>query len=975
MIVRARLLPLACLLTLAAPSSAWAENDAGALYGTVADGEGASLPGVTIELRGMGERRLQVTDAGGRFRFLGLEPGGWSIEASLDGFSTLEYPDIDIRAGRSTTLEVELSPAVAERITVSARSPLLDERELTVGTVLDRVALEKIPNARDPWALVNQSPGVMVDRIDIGGSRSTQSRFSAPAVTGSENEWKADGVEITDQAGGGGQPISYFDLDQYAQVEISTGGNEITRAKPGVSINLVTRRGTNEFRGSGRFLVTDDDLFLFFKQSSAGVDPGEFPPGQTGVETRAIQSITNWGLEGGGPALRDRLWFWASYGENTSREKAVGGQEQEITVESVALKLNAQPSDANSLVASWTTNDKRSPNREAGPGRAPETVRKQRGPSDVLKVEDDHMFSSSFFLSGSYSKVDGGFSLTPIACIDAGGCAGAAEPLVNDDGVVEGSFLSQFARRPSEQLLVEGSYFFGAAATGHELELGARWRDFEVVDGREIPGGRDVINLANGFLGLPDGTGLFAVERNPAAPAAMEYRSLWLQDTVSRAAWTVTGGLRYDEQDGNNEPYRLEASPIFPELFPALDFPGDSTIGWESVSPRVGVTYALGEERRTLLRASYSRFAGALSSGSIERVNPVGTRYATFLFADSDLDDRWAGPSEPAQLIAFFGFDPADPAALENPNRNDPGLDPERTDELILGAERALRPDLVVGASVTWRNRSDIHEERRFVRDLETGEERLARREDYLLFREVEVEQPGGRPFGVDLYRLGDHAVFTGGSLLANGDREVEYLGASLTVVKRLSSGWMLNGFLDYGNAEWRIPASFLALDDPTRLGGDRDGEAFGESGGRFGRYPTLALNSRWSFNVNGLYRVAPERPWGFDVSANLYGREGYAIPYLAAASVPGSGLVFARAAERVDDFRYEDVITTDVGIRKQLAAGGSASFTLSADLFNAFNEGYVLERDTNLGGRQANWVVETLSPRIWRLGVRVNWR
>ena len=74
--------------------------------------------------------------------------------------------------------------------------------------------------------------------------------------------------------------------------ELATGGNDISKATAGVSINMVTKRGTNEIRGSARYLITDQDLFWFFKQSSPAVDPDDFPPGQgSDVETTQIDRI------------------------------------------------------------------------------------------------------------------------------------------------------------------------------------------------------------------------------------------------------------------------------------------------------------------------------------------------------------------------------------------------------------------------------------------------------------------------------------------------------------------------------------------------------------------------------------------------------------------------------------------------------------------------------------------------------------
>ena len=78
---------------------------------------------------------------------------------------------------------------------------------------------------------------------------------------------------------------------------------------------------------------------------------------------------------------------------------------------------------------------------------------------------------------------------------------------------------------------------------------------------------------------------------------------------------------------------------------------------------------------------------------------------------------------------------------------------------------------------------------------------------------------------------------------------------------------------------------------------------------------------------------------------------------------------------EDVDDFRYDDVFVADLRLEKEFAATGNLGLTFSIDAFNIFNEGYVLSRNTNLNSGSADWVNATLSPRIYRLGVRINWR
>ena len=87
-------------------------------------------------------------------------------------------------------------------------------------------------------------------------------------------------------------------------------------------------------------------------------------------------------------------------------------------------------------------------------------------------------------------------------------------------------------------------------------------------------------------------------------------------DTVQVGNLTVNVGARFDYQQGKNLPSAVPANPVFPELLPAVQFAGDAgyPITWRQVEPRVGATYALGSDRKTLLRASYSRFANRLGT-------------------------------------------------------------------------------------------------------------------------------------------------------------------------------------------------------------------------------------------------------------------------------------------------------------------------------------------------------------------------
>ena len=101
------------LAILLSGSPAHAQLQTGDLYGTVTD-QGSALPGVTVTLAGLGAPQVQVTDAQGQFRFIGLGPGSYSLGAELEGFQSISYPNIGINVGRNTEIEVTLNPAVVE---------------------------------------------------------------------------------------------------------------------------------------------------------------------------------------------------------------------------------------------------------------------------------------------------------------------------------------------------------------------------------------------------------------------------------------------------------------------------------------------------------------------------------------------------------------------------------------------------------------------------------------------------------------------------------------------------------------------------------------------------------------------------------------------------------------------------------------------------------------------------------------------
>ena len=969
-------LALAAVVLLLGAGAAFAQADTGNLYGTVTDNQGQVLPGVTVTLSGIGAPQVQVSDAQGQFRFLNLSPGNYRIESALEGFSTVVYETVNIRVGRNTTIELTLSPAVEETITVTTESPLLDQRKIGQSTSVTALELEKIPTARDPWSVAQQTPGVVMDRINVGGNESgQQAQFVGTGARGDQNVFMVDGVNITDMTALGGS-ATYFGFEQFEEMQFSTGGTDISVLTPGVQLNMVTKRGTNEWRGSGTYFLTDGDW-----QSETGFDEGELATGQAPLELNQIVDVTTYSAELGGPVLRDRLWIWGSYDFSDINGTVAGGQRDDTDLENYAGKLNAQILPSNSAVVTYNMGDKVKTGRGAGPDRAPETTLNQDGPSPLTKIEDTQVFGSSFFLTGSYAKMKGGFALEP-----QGGRE--LEGILGPDGVLRGTYYGYLENeRPTEEWKLNGSSFFNTSNVSHELKFGGSYRTAQ-NDSLFGVTGRGVYNYSGEIWGLPAGnTEVALVWRDRHVLQELTYQAAWLQDTLTWENLTFNAGLRYDIQDGENLASNVPGARVnTPFMSQAINFPGnDPEFEWENISPRLGLTYALGEERNTLLRGSFSRFVDQLGTGVVEHVNPIGFTFGVYYFTDLNGNLVFdAGPEVNNASFRFpVGFNPLNPTNIVTVNQIDPDFEAKTTDEAIIGIEHAWRPEFVTGLNVTFRQVDNIARLVPFVRDTTTNQIRLQTRDDYIPFSTVSGTLPDGSGFSEQVFVLRPGLTNAGGNLLTTGGREQEYLGFTANFTKRLSNQWMLRGHFTWSDWSWNIDDEFFRFDDPTNsvvLSGDLqdtqddDGAIVAEQSGGSGNKGDVFLNSEWSFNFNGLYQVAPDQPWGFNLGFNVTGRQGTPIPYFVNVTRPRGGNIAVQVTDEVDSFRYDDLYTFDARIDKDFEIG-DVRLTASLDGFNLFNEGTVMQRERNLSGGRPNFVDEALSPRVLRVGLRLAFR
>ena len=227
----------------------------GSITGLVTDASGAVLPGVTITLSGdrlIGGPQTQVSDTNGTYRFDRLVPGAYNVKFELQGFRTVERPDVRISAAFVATINGKMEVgSLSETITVTGESPTVDVRSNVQQTVMNQEILEGIPTGRDPWSLAKLIPGVQVATYDVGGTQSMQqSSLSAHGSSTNDVSYNIDGATVNWPGGGGGATMIYYDQGMFEEVNYMTSAIPAEMLAGGVCINMVTKDGGNKWKGN-----------------------------------------------------------------------------------------------------------------------------------------------------------------------------------------------------------------------------------------------------------------------------------------------------------------------------------------------------------------------------------------------------------------------------------------------------------------------------------------------------------------------------------------------------------------------------------------------------------------------------------------------------------------------------------------------------------------------------------------------------
>lgn len=940
----------ALLAVCAAPSSA--QVSTGRIDASVADSTGAVLPGVTVEISGP-QRQSSVTDSLGEAHFLNLSPGTYTVSAKLAGFGDYLNKSIAVATGASVPLKIALSVAgVATQVEVTSQSPVVDTKKMGTSTNISVEELQNIPSSRDPWVVLQTVPGVIVDRVNVGGAESgQQSSYQAKGASGGENTWNMDGIAITDMAALGSTP-TYYDFDMFQDMQVTTGGADVTSPTPGVQLNMVLKSGSNTPHGSTRIYFENEDL----QSNNLSSDLAATIGGTSGKGNRMSQ-YKDYGFELGGPLLKNRLWAWGALGKTHVDLITLGGTHDRTELKDSSFKANGQITSAIRANYTFFRGDKQKFGRGAGPTVADESSSNQSGPTTLQKGEGNFVLGSNLFLAARGSHVDGGFALAARGGPDT-------QMYFDDGGVKRGSTDTYATDRPQNSVSLDANSFRGH----HELKFGFGWRK-ATVDSSDVYPGNGVVTIHNGYPDM-----IAKITRPGHFLTDAVYTSAYGGDTWTMDRLTLNLGVRWDRSAASLGAATVPGSSVLPSLLPSLTAtPADNAVVMNAVSPRLGLTYALNESRKTIARASYSMFASQLNATQAGNISAIQYS-AIYYYAIDTNGNKIADPSEilfGLGNIGYYGFDPLDPDRLTTINQIGKYGTP-RTQEFMFGMDHELMPNFGISSTVTYRYFNHFNWNPRI------GVTSANYRQTGTL---TGTTDPIGS-FSVPFSAIDPAAIPPGGgrSYEERQGYHQRFLGLEASAVKRMSNRWMARfGFSTNDHREYFDGPS--ALEDPTptvtssAANPNKDGGVVVTRTGGSGKSNIYMVLPRYQLVANGMY----QGPWGVNLGANWLLRQGYAIPYFRSNVATGDPLQNLKSvivvSNDVTRFQLPSVSSLDARLEKAFKVRG-VNFMVDLDVFNLTNTATVLGKQYDLrlsGPTGFDKILEVMNPRILRVGGRVN--
>src|SRR5436305_2570455 len=669
-----------------------AAQTTGGIVGRLADEGGGVLPGVTVEAKSpaLQGSRAAVTDSTGTYRLTLLPPGGYTVSFTLEAFAAESRQGVGVGLDKDTTLNVTLRASLSQEITVTTEQPAVDTTTTAVGANLDTRTIETLPTGRNYTSVVQITPGVS---SDANPENSQQSSIAVYGSTGAENVYYIDGVNTTGaEYGFQGKELNFEFIQA---VDVKTGGYqaELGRSTGGV-VNVITKSGGNEFHGDVFGYLDNDSL-----QSNAK------PVVSTGGTIAGFRQ-QDYGIDVGGRIVTDKLWFFAAYDKVSNK--------RDITLPAGPLAGQAGTSNSDPKLGSrkltWNVTGSQSligvffqdPRDDTGAindaqhalNGDPLTytgLRSFGGKDYALRYQG--ILAASWLLAGQVAQHREENSVGP---------ASAAGDVIQirsvDDNFFQTGGFGLLQTKTFKRDFTGGSVTHYLSK--HEIKLGLEYEKESADVVRRFTGGQQIDVFSNAV--------------NPGKPVYSHF--YWTTPTATVASAPVSQ-LTAAPQHKNSTVYLQDRWNVLPNLTVNLgvrwdrqqiiDAQGTQQIDLKKdFAPRFGLIWDPGgnsaERGHSKLYASYGRYYEQIPMDLVIRSFSFERQARIFNYSPTSTAPDPAAEDALGRSSAIFGgfTEPADP-----------NLRNQYINEVLLGYEREVTPDVAVGVKGIYCDYAEVIED------------------------------------------------------------------------------------------------------------------------------------------------------------------------------------------------------------------------------------------------------------------------
>ena len=612
------------------------------IAGTVTDSTGLALPGVTATAASpalIEQQRIAATDGSGEYVIVNLVPGIYTVTFTLPGFSTFERVGIELIGEATANVEAMLQVgSIQETITVTGASPLVDVQNVAQTSVMTREVMDTVPSAKTYSAMAVLVPGMTIGTTygisqDVGGQSGQASmRLSIHGGDQTDQRMLMDGMAVNTWTQEDGSALWFTDGNlEEMQIQHSAITAEVETG--GVNFNLIPRAGGNTFTSRTHFNWSHEDLQTANVDDQLIADGLPEFEGPSGLEPATNRLKALWAINPsvGGPIVQDRLWFFGSYSFNradayvaflddvdpnaltytASNTQTFDDQD----VHDIAFRLTAQLSPNNKL--QFYVDDNSVCHCHFLVGTAIGTNVMQSGA--VFNTRDIQLYqgnwtstlSNRLLVDAAFSSMVSDYPFNTQPNVDS------TLPGVIDAGIVTRAHrgISSWYPPGRKNWLIFDNTIVGRASlsyvTGsHSAKFGTsitRGNSDRIQDGYTT--NAQIINLwtRNGLEHAPVRA---TFNSFPLAQTdTWESNYVWTIGTFAQDQWTTDRftlnlGVRWDYFRGGYPEGNIPEAPFAA----AKTFPGATPVGWNDLSPRLGLVYDLRGDGRTALKATASRY-------------------------------------------------------------------------------------------------------------------------------------------------------------------------------------------------------------------------------------------------------------------------------------------------------------------------------------------------------------------------------